>query len=80
MDTTGLIKFYVSRIRSVITYACPVWFTVFAGCDMAKLVAVEMFALRTIFPELSSYGKRCDAANINTLQKFYGKLSQRSFW
>ena len=78
MNTNGLITFYCTNIRSVLTYAAPAWYTLLSKFDQERLEKVQRCATRVILPDLE-YPKRLDVLDLPTLHIFIHNLSQRLF-
>eukprot|EP00918_Siedleckia_nematoides_P041114 GHVU01089247.1.p1 GENE.GHVU01089247.1~~GHVU01089247.1.p1 ORF type:complete len:171 (-),score=1.76 GHVU01089247.1:397-909(-) len=67
LNQAGLLKMYVTNIRSLVTYAVPAWFPLLSKFNMDKLESVQKLALKIIFPELSSYNDRMEIAGLHQL-------------
>ena len=63
----SLVKLYCSKIRPVISYAAPGWFTQLSAKSVESLESVQRLALKVIYPDLNSYRERLKCANISTL-------------
>lgn len=70
LSIDGLILFYFSNIRSIMTYACPAWCTIISGTDFSKLDAVQRKATKAILPHIDSYTERLQILNIPKLEDF----------
>ena len=58
MDNEGLKTFYVSNVKSVLSYASPVWFHFLTDADKLLLEKLQRYATRIILPNIELYDDR----------------------
>lgn len=68
-NTNSLLSFYMANIRSVMTYAAPVWYTLLSKQDLNRLESIQRSATRIIIPAQDGYQKRLDILGIMPLQQ-----------
>ncbi len=74
MEHVEFVQYYTSVIRTVLEYACPVWFTsVKHTCHMWELKLIQIRSSKIIFPELS-YKEAVIQFNLCTLEVRLTKL------
>jgi hypothetical protein len=74
IDTKTLVSAYLSRVRSVLTYAAPAWFSM-AGVGLQdKIISVERLCLKIILPEKDTYEERLDVLRITPIAEFISNL------
>ena len=73
-----LLRVYVSVIRPVLEYACPVWQTSLPMYLSDNIETIQKRCIRTIFPG-NSYDEARSISNIPTLFKRCAKLCQSYF-
>jgi len=64
---TALVQVYCTRIRTIVSYAAPAWFTMIRNSSLNKLEGLQRLCLRVTYPELGSYSERLTIAGITTL-------------
>ncbi len=73
------VQYYTSVIRTVLEYACPVWFTsVKHTCHMWELEHIQIRSSKIIFPE-QSYKEALIQSNLYTLEVRLTKLCSNFF-
>lgn len=75
----SLIKLYCSKIRPVLTYAAPAWFTHLSAKCVEDIERVQKIVTKIIYPELFSYTERLKCANITTLKAYIEKQCEQYF-
>ena len=78
MNRSGLTKFYCANIRSVLSYAAPVFYNLLSDTVKSKLENVQAAATRIILPDMS-YDKRLDFLHLPTLDVFMTKMTENHF-
>lgn len=73
-----LITFYITCIRSLLEYACPVFHRALPGYLSDDLERLQRRALRIIFPSLS-YSSAIVESGLTTLYQRREEISQRTF-
>ena len=73
-----LIIFYITCIRSLLEYACPVFHRALPGYLSDDLERLQRRALRIIFPSLSYSGAIVESG-LTTLYQRREEISQRTF-
>jgi hypothetical protein len=79
LNTDGLLKFYISNIRSILVYACPAWYTLVSKTDFSRLDRVQRKATKIILPQFESYTARLENLNLEELDSFISKTSYSHF-
>jgi len=51
---TALVQVYCTRIRTIVSYAAPAWFTMISNTSLNKLEGLQRLCLRVTYPELRS--------------------------
>jgi len=64
---TALVQVYCTRIRTIVPYTTPAWFTMISNTSLNKLEGLQRLCLRVTYPELRSYSERLTIAGITTL-------------
>lgn len=67
VSESDLLLFYISMIRSVLEYACPVWHTGLTAEQGHRLESVQKRALAIIYGNNNNYIDNCAKANVLTL-------------
>ena len=62
-----LVKFYLTRILPILTYACPAWFTYTTKTAKDRLERHQSLCLQIIYPTVKSYTERLNRAAIPRL-------------
>jgi len=73
-----LLYFYITVIRSVLEYACPVWHSSVTATQMKALESLQRRAMRIIFQE-SDYMMSLTKAGLDTLESRRDQLTERFF-
>ena len=71
----NLLRIYLSIMRPVVEYACPVWHTNLRGYLSDGIEVVQKRALRTMHPDLS-YSEAMEKSKVQTLSDRREKLCQ----
>ena len=71
-----LLRVYLSVIRPVVEYACPVWHTNLPGYLSDSIEVVQKRALRTIYPGVS-YSEAMEKSNMQTYGSPKGTLGEK---
>jgi len=64
---TVLVQIYCTRVRTIVSYAAPAWFTMISNTSLNKLEGLQRLCLWVTYPELRSYSERLTIAGIKTL-------------
>ena len=67
MDRDGLRTFYIANIKSIISYACPVWYNLLSGTDKTRRERIQRSATRIVLPFSDNYTVKTKGTN--TVQK-----------
>ena len=78
MNDQGLKLFYCANIRSVLSYASPVFYTQLSDTNKAKLEKVQDTATKIILPDLDCT-ERLSLLNLCSLGSFIHTLSENHF-
>ena len=70
LNQGGLLRLYISNMRSVVTYGAPAWFPLLSETTRTKLEGVQRVTLKVILPEYSSYDERLDKTGLKTLLEY----------
>ena len=73
-----LILFYITCIRSILEYACPVFHRAFPGYLSEDLERLQKRALRIIYPGMS-YNQALEFSSLPTLFKRREEISSKLF-
>ncbi|KAK2174417.1 hypothetical protein NP493_806g01046 [Ridgeia piscesae] len=81
-----LVSVYVSVVRPVLEYVCPVWHTNLPQCLFDNIEVIQKRALKCIFPGLG-YAEILRRVNLDTLnirrdsicQKYFDKIQQNVY-
>ncbi len=73
-----LLRVYLSVIRPVVEYACPVWHTNLPGYLSDSIEVVQQGALRTIYPGVS-YSEAMEKSSMQTLFDRREELCKKYF-
>jgi hypothetical protein len=79
VSTTGLLTFYISKVRSNIAYACSVWYPLITVHDRQRLQKIERWSLRIIFPQSESYNDRILNSGLIPLLEYLDVLVDNHF-
>lgn len=74
LDTTTLLNVYISRIRSILTYAAPAWFSLINKKLRDKIIGVEKLCIKIILPERNTYEERLSDLGIKSITDFVDSL------
>ena len=77
VDRKGLIIFYRTVIRSLLSYAAPGWFPYLSNNDIDKLERFQKLCLRIILPNVEHYCDRLDIAEMDYLNVYLDVLCLR---
>lgn len=78
LNTAGLLRFYLTNIRSLLTYAAPAWYTILSATDKANLERVQRTATKLILCEID-YTQRLSILNLPTLDEYISLLCADHF-
>ena len=53
LNSSGLLLYYTANIRSLVTYACPVWGTIISDHHQHRITQIERRALKIMNPDIS---------------------------
>ena len=59
MNSNGLLTFYKTNLKPVLSYACPAWYTFLADKDKAELERLQKTATKIIFTDTELYENVC---------------------
>ena len=77
-ETKDLVSVYVSVVRPVVEYACPVWHTNLPQYLSDNIEVIQKRALKCIFPGLG-YAEIFRRVNLDTLNVRRDSISQKHF-
>ena len=75
----GLLTFYQSAVRSILSYAAPCWFPFLSDNDITKLEKYQRLCLRIILPNIEHYRDRLHRAGLDELNVYLSMLCLRYF-
>ena len=78
LNNAGVVPFYFTNARSVLTYASPVWFSPLSDFSKNKLVKVQRSAARIVLPH-RSYEESLKILQLLPLYAFIACLSKTYF-
>lgn len=78
MNNDGLKRFYCANIRSVITYASPVFYQFLSVHAKSRLEKIQRTATKMILPDIP-YQQRLRALNLLTIEHFIFQISSNVF-
>ena len=86
MNSNGLLTFYKTNLKPVLSYACPAWYTFLADKDKAELERLQKTATKIIFTDTELYEERLSLLNLtpvndflfSTAEKYFSKISENS--
>ena len=78
LGVEGLKIFYLSNIRSIISYAAPAWYTFLSSNNKIKLEKIQRTATRIIHPDIS-YEDRLLLLNIPKFDDFISNTCASHF-
>ena len=78
MNFYGLKQFFVTNVRSILSYASPAWFSLLSQTDRDRLERVQRSATRTILSHLE-YEARLAFLELPNLCDFIHTLGERHF-
>ena len=78
LNAEGLKMFYISNIRSVMSYAAPCWYTFLSDTNKQRLETIQKTAVKVILPEFS-YEEILIALNLPTINDFLFNLADGHF-
>ena len=76
INSTGLLKYYKSNIRSLLSYACPAWYPYICEADKKTLESIQRLSLRIINPDIC-YNDCLKQTGIPSICDFLAKLCTR---
>ena len=79
VNSSGLLRLYTAKIRTVVMYASAAWFTHLTKESIDKLEKVQRTAMKIIFPESLSYEARMQRANLTTIAE-HGMTTCRKYF
>ena len=79
MDTNGLKTFYIANVRSILSYASPVWFHFLANADKLLLEKIQRYATRIILPHITLYHERLSLLSMPLIEEFLMSLCSKHF-
>ena len=74
LDTKTLLNVYLSRVRSILTYAAPAWFAFINKYIRDKIIGVEKLCVKIILPEKDTYEERLADLGIPPVREFIDSL------
>ena len=74
-----LVLFYLSNIRSILTYCAPAFYTMLSKKQTDLLEGIQRMCTRTILPGVLSYTERLSILGVPVLQDFIMDMCQRYF-
>ena len=78
MNATGLKTFYWSKIRSVLSYAAPAFYTMLSDHDKRRIERIQRTCTTVTFPDLE-YEQRVEKLDIPPLCDFLNDLGASHF-
>ena len=78
LNNDGLKTFYVSNIRSVMSYAAPAWYTLLSNTNKQRLERIQRSATRIITPDID-YDERLTILQLPYLNDFLFDLAHSHF-
>jgi len=72
-----LTQYYISCIRTKITYGSVVWYNMLTDQQRQRLTKVEKLALKMIAPELNNYAERLEELQITAITSHIGDLCSK---
>ena len=78
LNNAGLVTFYLTNVRSVLTYASPAWFLLLSDFSKNELEKVQRSATRIVLPHCS-YEERLKILELPSLYDFIAILSKTHF-
>lgn len=79
LNQAGLLKLYLSNIRSCVSYGTPAWFPLILKQTKDKLEQIQKMALKAIYPECDSYEDRLAKSELLTLVEYCENLCSAYF-
>ena len=70
IQQSDIIRVYTARIRPILAYAAPAWFTHLSRGAADKLEAVQRRCMKVILPDEESYAARLHTAGLPTLSEY----------
>ena len=77
LNSQGLTLYYTANIRSVLTYACPVWGSLITDKDKETIRRIESKAMRIINSDISYEQALCQY-QVPAVDKFIADLSRKT--
>ena len=78
LNNAGLVTFYMTNVRSVLTYASPAWFSLLSDFSKNELEKVQRSATRIVLPHCS-YEEHLKILELSYLYDFIVCLSKTHF-
>ena len=79
MNANGLLTFYKTNLKPVLSYACPAWYTFLADKDKTELERIQKTATRIIFTDTEFYEERLSLLNLSSVNNFFIFYSRELF-
>ena len=76
LNSSGLLLYYTANIRSLLTYACPVWGTIISDHHQQRITQIERRALKIVNPDIS-YNEAIGNHNLQPVVSFIDDISRR---
>ena len=78
LNTSGLKTFYITNVRSIISYGAPAWHSLLSKGNRLALEGIQRSATRIITPDLE-YDQRVLFLSLPMLNDFLNDLSAKHF-
>jgi hypothetical protein len=79
MNNNGLRLFYVSKVRSLLSFSSPAWYHFLSKNSISKLETVQKSACKIILPDCDAYNDRLVILNLPSLEIFVNEQSLKLF-
>jgi hypothetical protein len=79
MNEVGLKLFYISKVRSLLTFSAPAWFYFLSKENANRLELIQKSAFKIILPDCNSYNDRLTLLAIPTLEEYIYSQSLQLF-
>jgi hypothetical protein len=76
LNSSGLLLYYTANIRSLLTYACPVWGTIISDHHQQRITQIERRALKIVNPDIS-YNEAIGNHNLQPVVSFIDDITRR---
>ena len=77
VNSNALSLFYKSRVLSVLSFACPVWYPYLSKIDVERLESFQSMCTRIILPSVDDYDDRLSQLNIDEISVHLNVLCLR---